>query len=203
MTGRRARRLWGVLASAALALAGGCAGDPATSSSSSPRPGTMEKAASARSAAIGKPAPDFTLTSHERQPVSLGALRGQWVVLYFYPKNDTPGCTCQATEFTSLLTQFRSMNATILGVSPDTPESGRYFHDKYHLDLTLLSDPSAQAMRQYGAWVESAVGGGMVVRTTYIIDPDGRIAWHWPEVIPAGHADRVRQKLAELSGVRS
>ncbi|MCC6579250.1 MAG: peroxiredoxin [Phycisphaeraceae bacterium] len=159
----------------------------------------MENAATSRSAAIGKPAPAFTLVNQDNQPISLAGMHGKWVVLYFYPKNDTPGCTCEATEFTSLLTQFRAMDAVILGVSPDSPSSGRYFRDKYHLELILLSDPQRQVMLQYGAWADSPITGGQVVRMTYLIDPTGLVAWHWPEVIPTGHADRVREKLMELA----
>lgn len=167
------------------------------------RAGVVEEAAAGRSPFTGQMAPDFTLVNQSDQPVALSTQRGRWVVLYFYPKDDTPGCTCQATEFTSLLKNFRDMNAEILGVSEDTPASHRAFAAKYYLALTLLSDPDHRVMESYGAWVTSGTGAnryGRLIRTTFIIDPSGVIRYHWPEVIPEGHAERVRQKLAQLQG---
>lgn len=161
----------------------------------------MEDAAASRSPITGKPAPDFTLMNQDSKPVQLRDLRGQWVVLYFYPKDDTPGCACQATEFTQLLYDFKDMNATVLGVSADSPSSHQHFIDKYSLKLELLSDPTQRVMQQYGAYVQSSLGDksyGRVIRSTYLIDPEGIIRYHWPEVIPEGHAQRVRDKLEEL-----
>jgi peroxiredoxin Q/BCP len=177
-------------------------GDPYSTASAghddeTPSPGEMEAAAAARTAAQGKLAPSFTLPDYQDERVSLSDYRGQWVVLYFYPKNDTPGCTCQATEFTELLADFRDMNAAVLGVSEDTPDSHRHFREKYELKLRLLSDPDHDVMDRYGAWVDTP-WGERVLRTTYIIGPEGRIRHHWPEVIPEGHAERVKEKLAEL-----
>ena len=151
--------------------------------------------------AVGASAPDFTLPDQDEKPVRLSGLRGQWVVLYFYPKDDTPGCACQATEFTALLGQFRELNARVYGVSEDTPERHATFIARYNLGLDLLSDPNHEVMARYGAWVEADAGGyryGRPIRTTMIIDPQGIIRYHWPEVIPAGHADRVRRKLQQL-----
>jgi len=165
--------------------------------------GVMEDAASERSPVTSRQAPGFTLMDQDEKPVSLSDLRGQWVVLYFYPKDDTPGCACQANEFTALLTQFRQMNADVYGVSADSPALHRAFIAKYDLALNLLSDPDKSVMRTYGAWVDTALGDqqyGRVIRSTMIIDPEGRIAHHWPEVIPEGHAERVKDKLEELQG---
>jgi peroxiredoxin Q/BCP len=165
-------------------------------------PAEVEQAASRSSAAAGRPAPDFTLPDQDGRPVRLADRRGKWVVLYIYPKDDTPGCTCQATEFTKLLGEFRDMNADVLGVSGDSPADHRYFRQKYDLALTLLSDPAGEVMRRYGAWVETPAAGpgtGRTVRQTYLIGPDGTIARHWPEVIPEGHAERVRQALAGVA----
>ena len=164
-------------------------------------PADMEQAASARSPVIGKPAPEFTLADAGGGEQTLAGLRGKWVVLYFYPSDDTPGCTCQATQFTKLLKAFRDLNAEVIGVSEDSPEVHRKFTEKYRLALTLLSDPDHRVMRAYGAWVDSSLGPftyGRVVRSTFVIDPTGIIRYHWPEVIPEGHADRVRARLAEL-----
>jgi len=160
----------------------------------------MEQAASSSSPIIGKQAPDFTLLNQHSQDVKLSGLKGKWVVLYFYPKDDTPGCSCQATEFTSLLQNFTDMGAVILGVSPDSPGMHNMFIDKYDLKLTLLSDPDRKVMQQYGAWISSTLGTEAyyrIIRCTYLIDPDGVIRRHWPEVIPQGHAERVRQELVK------
>lgn len=180
------------------ALAAGCQ-QPFTKAS-------MEEAASAQSPFVGQPAPDFILLDQDSQPLALSAQKGHWVVLYFYPKDDTPGCTCQATEFTKLLTKFRDMDAEVYGISEDSPASHRVFIKAYGLGLRLLSDPDHRAMTQYGAWVTARAGEktyGRVIRTTVILDPKGIVAWHWPEVIPEGHADRVRKKLAELQAAAS
>ena len=166
-----------------------------------PNPGQVELAAAEASPMTNMPAPDFTLMDQDDKPVTLSTMRGKWVVLYFYPKDDTPGCACQATEFTQLLTEFRNMNAEVVGVSEDSTASHRRFIKKYRLALTLLSDPPHEAMRRYGAWVDSSLGEssyGRVIRSTMIIDPGGVVRRHWPEVIPAGHAERVRKALAEL-----
>ncbi|MAE68007.1 MAG: peroxiredoxin [Phycisphaeraceae bacterium] len=162
----------------------------------------MERAASRRSPFIGKTAAAFELPDQDDRTVSLEKLRGRWVVLYFYPADDTPGCTCQATEFTKLLKRFREQGAEIYGVSPDLSASHRYFRDKYELEIALLSDPHHEVMRRYGAWLDlrsAGAEGGRVVRSTFLIDPTGRIAHHWPEVIPQGHAKRVADRLRDLS----
>jgi peroxiredoxin Q/BCP len=197
-----------LLAAAAMVLVGcqqqpeaSTASDQASRRESLKQPAVQEEAASARSPAIGKTAPDFSLKDQDDRTVKLSALRGQWVILYFYPKDDTPGCTCQATEFTNLLTHFRDMNARILGVSEDSVQTHKAFVDRYKLGLDLLSDPTHQVMRSYGAFADVALGStryGRVIRCTYLMDPKGIIRYHWPEVIPEGHARRVRQKLAAL-----
>jgi peroxiredoxin Q/BCP len=143
----------------------------------------------------------FTLQDQDGRNVSLADLRGKWLVLYFYPKDDTPGCTCQATEFTKLLQQFKSMNAAVVGISADPPEHHRIFIRKYKLALTLLSDPEHKVMEQYGAWTKTLFGDrtmGRVTRSSFIIDPQGIVRYHCAEVIPLGHAERLRRKLVEL-----
>jgi thioredoxin-dependent peroxiredoxin len=161
----------------------------------------MEQAASKTSPVVGRVAPDFTLLDQDGREVKLSGLKGKWVVLYFYPKDDTPGCSCQATEFTALLGQFRDMGAVVMGVSPDSPETHTQFIEKYELALTLLSDPNKEVMRQYGAWVSSAFGAETherIIRCTYLVGPKGAIRHHWPEVIPQGHAQRVREELSRI-----
>lgn len=150
---------------------------------------------------IGQKAPSFTLPDQNGEKVRLTDLKGRFVVLYFYPKDDTPGCTKEACEFTERIDAFRGLEATVVGVSPDSPESHRKFIEKYDLDLMLLSDPEKSVMKKYGAFGEKKLYGKVtegVIRSTVLIDPTGKIAWHWPNVKAAGHAQRVRDKLAEL-----
>jgi thioredoxin-dependent peroxiredoxin len=165
-------------------------------------PAVQEEAASARSEIIGVAAPDFSLPDQDGRRVRLSALRGQWVVVYFYPKDDTPGCTTEATEFTGLMAGgFRPLGARVIGISADPVASHRDFRAKFELGVDLLSDPDHAVMAAYGAWVAASLGAksyGRVIRSTLLVDPQGVIRYHWPEVIPQGHAERVRQKLAEL-----
>ena len=149
----------------------------------------------------GKPAPDFTLPDQDGEPVHLVDLRGRWVVLYFYPKDDTPGCTIEACEFTAGIESFEGLDAAVLGCSPDSPESHRDFIAKHDLDVRLLSDPDHETIERYGAWGEVNIYGRMypgVVRSTVLIDPEGRVAHHWPKVRVQGHVDAVRERLEEL-----
>lgn len=150
---------------------------------------------------VGMPAPHFELEDQNNDTVSLADLNGKWVVLYFYPKDDTPGCTTEACEFTAGLEAFEDLDAVVLGCSPDSPEKHRTFIAKHSLGLRLLSDPGHEVMEAYGAWGEKTMYGRTtegVIRSTVLIDPKGRIAHHWPKVKAAGHAEAVREKLAVL-----
>ena len=150
---------------------------------------------------IGKKAPAFTLTDHDGKKRKLSEFAGRWVVLYFYPKDDTPGCTTQACEFTAGIADFDGLDAVVLGVSPDDDASHRKFIAKHALKLTLLSDPDHAVMEKYGAWGEKTLYGKQsvgVIRSTTLIDPSGKVAWHWGKVQAAGHAEKVRAKLEEL-----
>jgi len=150
---------------------------------------------------IGRAAPPFTLPDQDGVEVSLAGLRGRWVVLYFYPKDDTPGCTTEACEFTEGIEAFRSLDAVVLGCSPDSPERHRKFISKHRLGVRLLSDPDHGVMEAYGAWGEKNMYGKIsvgAIRSTLIIDPDGRIAHHWKRVSAKGHAEKVREKLETL-----
>lgn len=152
---------------------------------------------------IGDRAPDFCLSNKDEKRVCLEDYFGRWVVLYFYPKDQTPGCTKEACEFTERLEDFTSMNAAVLGVSTDSAASHRKFAEKNKLTIELLSDTGHEAIAAYGAWQPKKLMGREflgTVRSTFIIDPKGRIAHVWPSVNPWGHAGEVRQKLAELSG---
>jgi peroxiredoxin Q/BCP len=149
---------------------------------------------------VGDPAPDFTMSTVSGGTVSLGDLRGKKVVLYFYPKDDTPGCTIEACAFRDNLPNFEGANAEIIGVSRDNTESHQKFRDKYGLNFTLASDDTGQVTEDYGVWREKNMYGNVtmgIVRSTYLIDEDGKIAKIWPSVKVDGHAQEV---LAAVNG---
>jgi peroxiredoxin Q/BCP len=146
-------------------------------------------------------APPFTLLNQDGRTVDLQSLRGSWVVLYFFPEGDTPSCACHATAFTQLLTEFRSMNAKVLGINQGTPENHRLFREKYALELDLLSDPERDTMRSYGAYMDFNSGGlnvPAVLRTTFLIDPHGRIRCYWVDIMAEGHIEQVKNRLELL-----
>jgi peroxiredoxin Q/BCP len=152
---------------------------------------------------VGQKAPAFQLPDQDGVQVSLSDFGGHWVVLYFYPKDDTPGCTKEACEFTEGIEAFEGLNAVILGCSPDKPDKHQKFIAKYDLEVRLLSDPEYRAMEAYGAWGEKKLYGRTflgVIRSTVLIDPEGRVAHQWRKVKAAGHAAKVREKLEELQG---
>jgi peroxiredoxin Q/BCP len=155
-----------------------------------------------KSPSAGAKAPAFTLPDQDGNSVELDDYRGKWLVLYFYPKDDTSGCTTEACEFTDNLSKFDKLNAAVLGVSPDSVESHRKFIDKHGIKLTLLSDPDKKVLTRYGAYGPKNMYGKEtmgVIRSTYLIDPEGKIAHVWPKVKAAGHAEKVKEKLTELS----
>jgi thioredoxin-dependent peroxiredoxin len=142
----------------------------------------------------GSPAPDFTLTSDSGEQVSLESLRGQPVVVYFYPKDDTPGCTAQACGIRDAWSEFQQAGAVVLGVSPDDERSHVKFRQKYDLPFTLLADPDHRTADEYGAWGEKTFAGKTyegVLRSTFVIDADGVVAKEFRDVKPATHADDV------------
>jgi peroxiredoxin Q/BCP len=152
---------------------------------------------------VGATAPVFALPDQNGKEVSLSDFAGSWVVLYFYPKDDTPGCTTEACEFTDGIKAFERLDAVVLGCSADTPESHRKFIAKHGLKVTLLSDADRAVMKTYAAWGEKNLYGRTtmgVIRSTVLIDPRGKVAFRWPNVKAAGHAEQVREKLAELQG---
>ena len=149
----------------------------------------------------GVQAPDFTLQSDEGKQVSLKALRGAPVVLYFYPKDDTSGCTTEACEFRDLFPRFEAGGAVVLGVSPDDVKSHVKFKKKYGLPFTLLADTEKEAAQAYGVWKEKSMYGRKymgVERTTFLIDANGKVARVFEKVKPAGHAAEVQEALAAL-----
>jgi peroxiredoxin Q/BCP len=155
--------------------------------------------------ALGKKAPPFALKNQDDQVVKLDSLLGKWVVLYFYPKDDTPGCTVEACDFTAGIKGFEKISAVVLGCSPDSTESHRRFIAKHKLKVGLLSDPDHQMMLEYGAWGEKNMYGRItqgVIRSTVIIDPKGLVAFHWPKVSAQGHAEEVEVRLKDLQAKR-
>jgi peroxiredoxin Q/BCP len=155
----------------------------------------------------GRVAPAFTLPDQDGTRVSLKELRGRPVVLYFYPKDDTSGCTAEACQFRDQLPDFQSADAVILGVSPDGVASHRRFVDKHGLPFTLLADEPPAAggdpavSARYGVWQEKSMYGRTymgVVRTTYLIDAEGRVARRWDRVKVPGHAEAVLEAVRSL-----
>ncbi|MBP7583943.1 MAG: thioredoxin-dependent thiol peroxidase [Spirochaetes bacterium] len=149
----------------------------------------------------GRKAPALTLPDGLGNKVSLADYKGKWVVLYFYPKDDTPGCTTEALDFTARKAEFEKLNAVILGVSPDSEKSHCKFAEKHGLSVTLLSDVEKKALESYGVWQKKKQYGREymgVVRTTYLIDPAGKVARMWDKVRVDGHADAVLDAIREL-----
>lgn len=147
--------------------------------------------------AVGSPAPDVSLTSNEGSQVSLKSYQGQWVVLYFYPKDFTSGCTLEAHNFQRDLDKYKQANAVILGVSVDTADSHKSFCAKEGLNFKLLADTDAKVSTEYGSVMEYQ-GMKLSARNTFIIDPKGKIAKVFVGVKPSGHSDEVLAALAEL-----
>jgi peroxiredoxin Q/BCP len=142
----------------------------------------------------GAKAPAFTLTDAEGKKVSLSDFAGQKVVVYFYPRDDTPGCTKEACQFNDALTQFEGLNVSVIGISGDGATSHAKFRDKYGLKFALLSDPDKKVMEKYGAYGEKTLYGKKtvgVIRSTFLIDEKGKIAKAWYSVKADGHAGKV------------
>ena len=142
----------------------------------------------------GKAAPDFELTSDKGEPVKLSDFRGKPVVLYFYPKDDTPGCTTQACGIRDEYGEFQKRDAVVLGVSPDTEESHVKFRDKHQLPFTLLADPEHEVAEAYGVWGERKFAGKTYMginRSTFVIDAEGNVSKAMRGVKPDTHAEKV------------
>ena len=153
--------------------------------------------ADAEPPAVGASAPDFSLTTNEGTPASLKEYHGKWVVLYFYPKDFTSGCTLEARNFQSDMAKYEQINTVILGVSIDSAESHKDFCAKEGLSFKLLSDPGAQVSTQYGSVMEYN-GATLSARNTFLIAPDGKIAKVFTGVKPSGHSKEVLTALADL-----
>ena len=150
----------------------------------------------------GQPAPDFELPDQDGNPVRLSELRGRPVVLYFYPKADTPGCTTQACGVRDHFADYSSEGAVVLGVSPDPVKAVKKFHDKQNLNFTLLADEDHAVCERYGVWVEKSMYGKTYMgnaRATFIIDGDGTVVHVIPKVSPKTHDEEVLKVLGELA----
>lgn len=150
----------------------------------------------------GTPAPEFTLPDQDGNPVALADLRGQTIVLYFYPRADTPGCTAQACSARDRSAEYEAAGARVIGVSADPVAAIKKFTDKYDLNFTLLADEDHSVAEAYGTWVEKSMYGKRywgVQRATYVIGPDGRIEHVFPKVSPKTHDDVVLEALAETA----
>ena len=150
---------------------------------------------------IGDKAPLFSLSDKENKIISLSDYKGKWIILYFYPKDNTPGCTTEACDFSVNITDFQNLNAEVIGISPDSPESHKKFIKKYSLKVTLLSDPEHVALEKYGVWQLKKMLGKKymgVLRSTFIINPEGKIEALWYGVSVKNHIKEVQEKLKEL-----
>ncbi len=150
-------------------------------------------------AAVGSAAPSFTLPSQEDKQISLDDYKGKWVVLYFYPKDQTTGCTLEAHNFQRDLSKYEALNAVVLGVSLDTVESHKTFCTKDSLTFKLLADPNHQAIDAYGVPISSAGEMHFAARTTFLISPDGHIAREWQVADIPGHSAEVLTTIQSLA----
>ena len=149
----------------------------------------------------GVVAPDFCLPDNDNQDVCLHDVTGTWVVLYFYPRDNTSGCTREARDFSAARDDLKRLTTVVLGVSADPVESHRKFVEKHNLTVRLLSDSEHKVLERYGAWQLKKLYGKEfwgTVRSTILIDPDGVIAHIWPKVRVTGHVEAVKHKLEEL-----
>ena len=143
---------------------------------------------------VGKQAPAFTMASSEGGKVKLADFAGKVVVLYFYPRDNTPGCTVEAENFRDAVPALKKLGAVVLGVSKDSIESHCKFRDKYTLNFPLLSDPEGKTLEAYGAWGDKVLYGKKskgIIRSTVLIGKDGKVVKHWPKVTVKGHVDDV------------
>ena len=144
---------------------------------------------------------NFCLPDEEGNEVCLDSYKGKWNILYFYPRDNTSGCTREAKDFSEHMEEFEKLNAVVIGISPDSPESHRKFKEKHSLKVKLLSDESHEVMEKYGVWQLKKLYGREyygVVRSTFLISPDGKIVYEWKGVRVKGHVEEVLQKLKEM-----
>lgn len=143
-------------------------------------------------------APDFHLLDEAGSAHALADYKGQWVVLYFYPKDDTPGCTTEACSMRDAATELSELGAEVIGVSADDTKSHTDFIAKHHLNFTLLSDPSKETISAYGAWGKKMFGNEGILRKTFIINPNGEVVKVYGKVTPLGHGEQIVDALKHL-----
>lgn len=148
------------------------------------------------------PAPDFSATNADGVVRSLADYRGKWVVLYFYPKDDTPGCTIEACSLRDARDEIAELGAEVIGVSADDGTSHDKFKAKHNLNFTLLSDPDLTMIRTYGAWGPKQFGREGILRRTFIINPDGQVLKVYGRVTPIGHGEQVIAELKKLQAAK-
>jgi len=149
---------------------------------------------------INEKAPDFCLKNQNNKDVCLKDFRGKWVVVYFYPKDNTPGCTLEARNFSINAKKFKQRNINIIGMSSDSVESHKKFECNHDLTIDLLSDPDHKSIKDFGVWKPKKMFGKEfmgIVRSTFLIDPEGKVAHIWPKVKVIGHVDEVYNKVVE------
>jgi len=150
---------------------------------------------------IGDKVPSFCLPNQDEEEICFRDIKGRWIVLYFYPKDNTPGCSTEAIDFTKSINDFKNMGAIVLGISPDSPKRHRNFIEKKNLEITLLSDEDKSVCKLFGVWQLKKNYGKEymgVVRSTFIISPDGVVAFKWEKVRVKGHVEAVKEKLKNL-----
>ncbi len=150
---------------------------------------------------VGTEAPKFCLPDKDNQNVCLEDFKGKYVILYFYPKDNTPGCTTEAIGFTGILPELQKLDAVVIGISPDSPESHAKFIEKKELKVILLSDLDKEVLKAYGKWGKKKFRGKEyigVTRSTFLIGPGGKILHIWPKVSVKGHPEEVKQILENL-----
>lgn len=151
---------------------------------------------------VGNEAPEFSLPDKDNNQVSLKDFEGKYVILYFYPADNTPACTTEAIGFTGILPALQKLDAVVIGVSPDSTESHAKFIEKKNLKVILLSDIDKKVIKKYGKWGKKKFRGKEymgVIRSTFLIDPEGKIAYIWPKVSVKGHPEEVQKALSELN----
>ena len=151
---------------------------------------------------MGDIAPDFCLKNIDEKEICLKDFKGKWIILYFYPKDNTPGCTKEAIDFSEALDRIHELGGEVIGISKDSIKSHKNFIKKHNLKIILLSDPEHKVIEKYGAWQLKKRYGREYYgteRTTFLIDPEGKIAYIWPKVKVKGHVNEVVKTLQELS----